>query len=96
MNKPTIIRKSTDGMGVVIWWYSNDWRIRRSAPGYGRFGSRREGFTYTVEGSGPGSAPYRWHGEFDTLADARKAICNPVNNWPAEMARSAKELGLAS
>lgn len=79
---PKQTRKSTDGMGVVIWWYDNEWRIRRSAPGYGPF-------TYTVEGSLGGSAPYRWAGEFESLAAARKAISNPVDKWPGKVDASA-------
>lgn len=60
--KVKLTRKSRDGLGVVIWWYDNGWRIIRSP---------ERPHSYAVETIAPGRQPYHYAGKCGSLAAAR-------------------------
>ena len=66
--KPT--RKSTDGLGVVIWHYPGNWRIVRVPAEHTMHGNHR---LYTIErmANWRGEPPYKWAGNTISLKSAR-------------------------
>ena len=67
------IRKSTDGLGVLMWWFDNGWRIVRFPKDQHKGGFPH---SYRVEVSKPNlKNPYMQAADnLDNLAEARRLV----------------------